>query len=64
MDNTVLLATSREENGGEVIVVVYRNATDIDMLIHPVKSKYLAVNTADNTAFGVPATEITYTDSQ
>ena len=33
------------------------------MLIHRAKSKYLAVNTVDNTSFRVADIEITYTDS-
>jgi hypothetical protein len=62
MDDTILLATSREA-ASQKLQLLYDSANDIDMIIHPSKSKFIAVNVKDTTPFQVGDVYITHTDS-
>ena len=62
MDDTVLLATTRRRMQ-EKLVVLCRASREIGMTIHPVKSRYLAINVDDTSPFVVDDVTISHTDS-
>ena len=58
MDDTVLLATSRAAK----LVLLYNSTLDINMTIHPDKSKYIVVNCEDSAPFKVGNATICHTE--
>ena len=62
MDDTVLVATWREAMHAKVRLL-YNSAKEFDMVTHPEKSRFLAVNTGDTLPFGVGNVQITHTSS-
>ena len=52
MDDTVLLATSREAMSIK-LQLLYDSAQELDMIMHPDKSKYIVVNSTDKQPFHV-----------
>ena len=61
MDDTVVLATSREAMQ-QKLKLLYQEAEAIRMEIHPLKSKYMVVNSKDNLPFNLHDITIGYTD--
>ena len=62
MDDTVLLATSRIAMQRK-LELLYNCATDIDMKMHPEKSKFIVINAKDTVPFQVGDIEVMHTDS-
>jgi hypothetical protein len=61
MDDTVLLATSREAMNRK-LDLLYNSATELDMVIHPAKSQFLVINSDDKTPFRVADVVISNTN--
>ena len=61
MDDTVVLATSREAMKGK-LRLLHREAESIGMEIHPQKSKYMVVNSKENRPFKLHHVSISHTD--
>lgn len=61
MDDTILLATSREAMERKV-ALLYNSAKSIDMLMHPDKSQYMAVNSDDVEPFYIENVKISRTN--
>jgi hypothetical protein len=62
MDDTALLATSRVAMARK-LQLLYNSAYEINMVIHPEKSKYFAVNTNDTEPFTIGNVKIERTES-
>ena len=62
MDDTVLLATSRAAMQAK-LELLYAKATDIDMIMHPGKSKFIVVNSDDVTPFQVGNISVAHTSN-
>ena len=62
MDDTVILATSREAMTKK-LELLYRAAKGIDMAIHPTKSQFMTVNVADHIPFEIEKVKISYTST-
>lgn len=61
MDDTVLLATSREAMTRK-LQLLYDSAKDINMVVHPNKSQYLVINSNDRDPFAVEDVTISHTE--
>ena len=62
MDDTVILATSREAVL-QKLQLLYDSAKDIDMVIHPTKSQFIAISSEDEAACQVGDVTISHTIS-
>ena len=62
MDDTVLLATSRDAMMNK-LRLLHQSATEIDMVIHPNKSEFIVINSDDTLPFQVGDVTISHTDS-
>ena len=62
MDDTVILATSREAMTKK-LELLYRAAKGIDMAIHRTKSQFMTVNVADHIPFEIEKVKISYTST-
>ena len=60
MDDTVILATSRQTMIDK-LNTVYKTSSELDMILHPTKSKYITVNTDDDLPFHIGPVTISYT---
>ena len=60
MDDTVILATSRQTMIDK-LNTVYKASSELDMILHPTKSKYITVNTDDDLPFHIGPVTISYT---
>lgn len=61
MDDTVLLATSRQQMLLKVTCLL-KAATEINMTVHPAKSKFISINCKDRDSFIIDDVEIRHTD--
>ena len=62
MDDTVLLATSRDAMEKK-LKLLHDSAKEIDMVIHPDKSQFLVINSQDRNPFRIEDIVISHTDT-